>query len=96
MKETTHENFSVFNGIGYLIGFILAFAMAITVFIISEEFVLALAVLLPLTLSLSISLEKKVKQSAPAIKEKVQKALVSLFALGIVTFIAALIIFHFV
>ncbi|MBY5951667.1 hypothetical protein OU792_17535 [Algoriphagus sp. NF] len=90
MKTTKNQQTTLFEGAGYLIGALITFILGIGLFILTENFVIAISSSLPIGTVIGILIEQKLqKEESQQLRQKT-KLLTGLLLLGIIVFFAIL------
>jgi hypothetical protein len=90
MKTTNNHSSRIFEGAGYLIGALITFILGIGLFILTENFVIALSSSLPVGTVMGILIEQKFQnEESQQLKQKT-KLFTGLLLFGIIVFFAIL------
>lgn len=88
MKAPTNENFKIPKGTGLLLAIALTSVMALTVFALSNNFVVTVAASTPVGVTLGIELEQRFRGGKRNLSSRTAKVLLGLLLLGIILFFA--------
>ena len=88
MKSSEHNHFKTFKGAGYLLGSAITFVAGILVFLISNDFAIAISASLPIGITVGVALEEKIQKGKEPISPKAINWMIGLLVLGIIVFIA--------
>ncbi|NVJ87175.1 MAG: hypothetical protein HWE15_12765 [Algoriphagus sp.] len=90
MKTTDNHPALLFKGAGYLIGSLITFVLGISLFILTENFVIALSSSLPIGTTLGILIEQRFQSGQDQLDSRKTKLFTGLLLLGIIVFFAIL------
>ncbi|MCS5491124.1 hypothetical protein [Algoriphagus limi] len=90
MKTTENHQTLLFKGAGYLIGALITFVLGISLFFMTENFVIALSSSLPIGTTFGILIEQKFQKEEEPMNSRATKLFARLLLLGIIVFFAIL------
>ncbi|TFV95560.1 hypothetical protein E4S40_04905 [Algoriphagus kandeliae] len=90
MKTTENHQTQLFKGAGYLIGALITFVLGISLFIFTENFVIAISSSLPIGTTFGILIEQKFQKEENHLSLQRTKLFTGLLLLGIIVFFAIL------
>lgn len=82
MQSSKNEKSLIFNGTGYLIGFITTILIVIGIFILFENIVVAISSSIPIGTTLGIILEQKFQRGQKSISPQLKIFMFSLLIFG--------------
>jgi hypothetical protein len=92
MKTLEKNNFKIYRGAGFLLGFATTIVSAITVFALSNNIAVSISASIPIGFTLGLILEQRFQKGKELISPNMKKILIALLAVGVLLFIA--IFFH--
>ncbi|NVK50814.1 MAG: hypothetical protein HWE09_13675 [Cyclobacteriaceae bacterium] len=90
MKTTENNQTLFFQGAGYLIGALITMVVGISLFVLTENFVIALSSSLPIGTTFGILIEQKFQRGEDQLDSRKTKLFTGLLLLGIIVFFAIL------
>lgn len=90
MKTTENKSSRLLPGMGYLLGSLLTLVLAISLFVLTENFVIAISSSLPLGTTIGIILEKRFQEGDNLPNANTTKIFTFLILLGIMLFFVIL------
>lgn len=90
MKTTENNQTLFFQGAGYLIGALITMIIGISLFVLTENFVIALSSSLPIGTTFGILIEQRFQKVEDPIDSRRIKGLIAILLLGILTFFSIL------
>ena len=88
MKRSVPYNQKSFNGVGYLIGYLVALVFSLIVYYYSKTFIIAIATYVPIGTTLGILFEQRLHKKQDHLSQKNKMVFMTLFFLGVAVFIS--------
>ena len=92
MEKSRNKTFNYFKGTGFILGYAIAIVAAIAIFILSENFIVSLSASVPIGTSLGVVFEQRFRGEERIISPGFARTLVGLLSIGIILFLAILLI----